>query len=153
MDALVKVLVDEVLILHCHENGACHAVALSASSELSQSADCQSERSRVFRPDSIEFGRRTHKYLSIHRQEKPAQIDDSQRFTTERQWIIVRTQNPAEVSQRAMLQRKRASEMDCSRVRLCQIVNRVQSNRRVRSSQKWCKWSVQKGNEDVLSHW
>ena len=105
MDALVYVLVGEILMLHCHKNGACHAVALRASSEVSQSADCQSERSRVFRPDSIEFGRRTHKYLSIHRQEKPAQID-SQRFTTERQWIIVRTQNPAEVSQRAMLQRK-----------------------------------------------
>ena len=48
MDALVNVLVDEVLILHCHENGDCHAVALRASSELSQSADCQSVRSRVW---------------------------------------------------------------------------------------------------------
>ena len=71
MDALVNVLVGEVLILHCHENGDCHAVALRASSELSQSADCQlvrsrvwsellqsagdyqSERSRVVRPNSI----------------------------------------------------------------------------------------------------
>ena len=48
MDALVNVLKGEVLILHCHENGDCHAVALRASSELSQSADCQSERSHVF---------------------------------------------------------------------------------------------------------
>ena len=71
MDALVNVVVVEVLILHCRENGDCHAVALRASSELSQSADCQSvrsrvwsellqlardcqsERSRVFRPNSI----------------------------------------------------------------------------------------------------
>ena len=47
MDALVNVLVDEVLILYCRETGDCHAVALRASSELSQSADCQSVRSRV----------------------------------------------------------------------------------------------------------
>ena len=37
MDALVKVLVGEVLLLHCHENGDCHAVALRAS-ELSRYA-------------------------------------------------------------------------------------------------------------------
>ena len=47
MDALVNVLVGEVLILHCREAGDCHAVALRAASELSQSADCQSVRSRV----------------------------------------------------------------------------------------------------------
>ena len=47
-DALVNVLIGEVLSLHCHENGDCHAVALRASSELSQSADCQSVRSRVW---------------------------------------------------------------------------------------------------------
>ena len=47
MDALVNVLVGGVLILHCHENGDCRAAALRASSELSQSADCQSLRSRV----------------------------------------------------------------------------------------------------------
>ena len=39
MDALVNVLQGEVLILHCHENGDCHAVSLRASSELYQSAD------------------------------------------------------------------------------------------------------------------
>ena len=48
MDALVNVFVGEVLILQCHENGDCHAVALRASSELSQSADYQSVRSRVW---------------------------------------------------------------------------------------------------------
>ena len=71
MYAFVNVLVGEALILHCRDNGDCHAVALRASSELSQSADCQSvrsrvwsellqsagdcqsERSRVFRPNSI----------------------------------------------------------------------------------------------------
>ena len=47
MDALVDALAGEVLILYCHATGDCHAVALRASSELSQSANCQSVRSRV----------------------------------------------------------------------------------------------------------
>ena len=65
MDALVDVLVGEVLILYCHETGDCHA--LRASSELSQSANCQSVRSRVWSelhrfiksPDKSQHGRRT----------------------------------------------------------------------------------------------
>ena len=47
MDALVNVLEDEVLILHCHENGDCHEPDrfAHAFSELFQAADgCQSER-------------------------------------------------------------------------------------------------------------
>ena len=48
MGALVNVLVGDVLILHCYETDDCHAVALRASSELSQSADYQSVRSRVW---------------------------------------------------------------------------------------------------------
>ena len=45
---LVHVLVGEELILHCHETGDCCAAVLRASFELSQSADCQSLRSRVW---------------------------------------------------------------------------------------------------------
>ena len=170
MDALVNVLVGEVLILHCHENGDCHAVALRASSELSQSADCQSvrsrdwsellqsagdyisERSRVVRPNSIctlanlpinprsVVGQKENLFSSpqtlVHSQagETSAKID-SQRFTTETRWIIMRSQIRQRLSQRAMLPRQRASEMDCRRVRLCHKINRVQSDRRVRSSQ------------------
>ena len=55
MDALVNVLVDEVLIPHCHENGDCqepddrHPERSRVWSGLLQSADgCQSERSRVW---------------------------------------------------------------------------------------------------------
>ena len=199
MEARVNVLVGEVLILHCHENGDCHAAALRASSELSQSADChsvrsrvwsellqsagdcQSERSRVFRPNSVgtlanlpmnprffrrttwtngdkttalpsanhshavwnwdvslrfnkssrerKFWIRSHKYLAIHRQEKQVPNFNSQRFTTETRWIIVRTQILQRLSQQAILPRKRASEMDCSGVRLCHKVNRLQSDR------------------------
>ena len=54
MDASVNVLEDEVLILHCHENGDCqepddrHAERSRVWSELLQSADgYQSARSRV----------------------------------------------------------------------------------------------------------
>ena len=36
----------QLLFLHFHENDDCHAVALRASFELSQSADCPSVRSR-----------------------------------------------------------------------------------------------------------
>ena len=149
MDALVNVLLGEVLILHCHEKGDCPAVALRASSELSQSADCQSVRSLVWSEllqsagdcqsrtltrflselqrysckssDKSQVGRRTkkkicrrsHKYLSIQEGETSAKID-SQRFTTETRWIIVRTQILQRLSQRAMLPRKRASEMNSS---------------------------------------
>ena len=55
MNALVNVLVDEVLILHCHENGHCQEPDERTPersrvwSELLQLAgDCQSERSRVW---------------------------------------------------------------------------------------------------------
>ena len=142
MDVLVTVLVGEVLSLHCHENGDCHAVALCASSELSQSADCQSvrsrvwsellqsvgdyqsERSRVVRPNSI----CTLANLPINPRSLVGQEEKSvfvttnicpltsrrnqcqtQRFTTETRWIIVRSQIPQRLSQRAMLPRKRAS--------------------------------------------
>ena len=54
MDALVNVLVDEVLILHCHENDDCqepddrHSERSRVGSELLQAADVfQSEHSRV----------------------------------------------------------------------------------------------------------
>ena len=54
-NALVNVLVDEVLILHCHENGDCQEPAVRhlersrVWSELLQPAEsCQSERSRVW---------------------------------------------------------------------------------------------------------
>ena len=54
MDAFVHVLVGEVLILHCHQNGDCqepddrHSDRSRGGSELLQSADgCQSERSCV----------------------------------------------------------------------------------------------------------
>ena len=47
MDALVNVLVDEVLTFYCHETGDCNAVAPRTSSELSQSAECQSVRPHV----------------------------------------------------------------------------------------------------------
>ena len=45
---LVNVLVGEIRILHCQENGYCRVVVLRASSELSQSADSQSVRSRIW---------------------------------------------------------------------------------------------------------
>ena len=47
MDALVNVLVDELFTFYCHETGDCNAVATRASSELSQSAECQSVRSHI----------------------------------------------------------------------------------------------------------
>ena len=112
----------------------------------------QSERSRVVRPNSIctlanlpinprsVVGQKENLFTSpqilVHSQagETSAKID-SQRFTTETRWIIVRSQIRQRLSQRAMLPRQRASEMDCSRVRLCHRINRVQSDRRVRSSQ------------------
>ena len=56
MEALGNVLEDEVLTLHCHENGDCHEPddrhsERSRVSELVQSADgCQSH---AFRPNSI----------------------------------------------------------------------------------------------------
>ena len=75
--------------------------------------------------------------ILVHSQagESSANID-SQRFTTETRWIIVRTQVQQRLSQRAMLPRKRASEMDCSRVRLCHIVHRgLRSHRCVREEE------------------
>ena len=42
VDALVNVFADDAVILYCHEIGDCHAVAFRASSELSQSTNCQS---------------------------------------------------------------------------------------------------------------
>ena len=61
---------------------------------------------------------------------------DSQRLTTETRWIIVRAQILQKLSQRPMLPRKRASELDYSRVQHCHMINRAQSDRRARSSPK-----------------
>ena len=53
MDALVTVLVDEVLTLRCHENGDCqepddrHSERSHVWSEPKSAGGCQSERSRV----------------------------------------------------------------------------------------------------------
>ena len=45
MDAFVRIYEDDLI---CHKECDCHAVALRACSELSQSADCKSERPRVW---------------------------------------------------------------------------------------------------------
>ena len=103
------------------------------SSELHMYSSKSSDKSQV---GSRTRNLYTSPQILVHSQagETSAKID-SQRFTTETRWIIVRSQIRQRLSQRAMLPRKRASEMDCSRVRLCHIINRVQSDKRVRSSQ------------------
>ena len=73
---------------------------------------------------------RSHKYLSIHKQEKHVPQFDSQRLTKVTQDGLNGN------SKRAVVPCKRASDMDCRTVRLFQMPNGVHSDRRVRSSPK-----------------
>ena len=73
---------------------------------------------------------RSHKYLSIHKQEKHVPQFDSQRLTKVTQDGLNGN------SKKAVVPCKRASDMDCRTVRLFQMPNGVHSDRRVRSSPK-----------------